>query len=96
MAEPLDPLVRISRICDEQPHDALEQIAQALGFVSTERDAAGQLKPRLTVLEQHAITTLNTIKAWLDDGEKARFPYEAREGIELVLMLAAARRKGVR
>lgn len=96
MADPRDPLDVIAEICHDQPPDALDKIAQALGFVSTERDVAGQLKPRLTVLEQHAIATLNTIKAWLDDGEKARFPYEARKGVELVLMLAAARRKGVR
>lgn len=91
-----DPLDVIAEICQLQPPDALDQIAQALGFVSTERDAAGQLKPRLTVLEQHAIATLNTIKAWRDDGAKTPFPEDAREGMELVLMLAAARRKGVR
>jgi hypothetical protein len=91
-----DPIDVIAEICREQRPDALDRIAQALGFVSTERDAAGQLKPRMTVLEQHAIATLNTIKAWLDEGTRTPFPEAARDGVELALMLAAARRKGVR
>jgi hypothetical protein len=63
---------------------------------SHELDAAGVPKLDLTLLEQKAIATLNTIKAWRDSDGNAPFPDDAREGMELALMLAAARRKGVR
>lgn len=58
-------------------------------------DATGQPKLTMTLLEQRAVATCNTIKAWLDSDCSTPFPDEAREGVELVLMFAAARRKGV-
>lgn len=58
-------------------------------------DASGQPKQPMTVLEQHAVATCNTIKAWLDSDRSTPFPDQAREGVELVLMFAAARRRGV-
>jgi hypothetical protein len=64
--------------------------------VPVELDAAGHPKLPLTLLEQKAIATLNTVKAWRDSDGNEPFPDDAREGMELVLMLAAARRKGVR
>jgi hypothetical protein len=61
-----------------------------------ELDAAGIPKIPMTLLEQKAVATCNTIKAWLDSGLSMPFPDDGREGVEVVLMFAAARREGVR
>jgi hypothetical protein len=72
-------------------------------YPSSELDAAGIPKLEMTALEQTAIEALNLIKAWIDTDWQITplvgnvpFPQEARTLMEAALMLAAARRRGVR
>lgn len=58
-------------------------------------DVAGQPKLAMTLLERKGLDTMNLIKAWLDGDRKTPFPAAAQEGVELYVMFASARRKGV-
>lgn len=61
-----------------------------------ELDAAGVPKLEPTLLELQAIQTLNSIKAWADDGGSAFLPPEICMRVDVLLLMAAARRRGVR
>lgn len=61
-----------------------------------ELDPAGFPKLEPTYLELQAIEVLNTVKAWADGGGDCPLPEATRMHIDVVLLMAAARRKGVR
>lgn len=58
----MDPLFQISRICDEQPHDALTQIAVVLGFTDAPHHAEA-VPARTETREELAKRLIGEVKA---------------------------------
>lgn len=56
-------------------------------------DAAGVPKPAMTLLEDQAVSVLNTVKAWRDSDGNEAFPHETRMQIDALLAFAEQRRK---
>lgn len=83
--------------CSEPHRTRCERCGSSLhaGNKTVELDVAGNPKAELTVLEDQAITVLNTIKGMVDGGF-IHLPVEVQMKIDAVLMMATVRRVGVR
>lgn len=97
---------RLSLLVEREQHKLLDVVArdkaeqaleasEAVELQAQELDAAGVPKLELTVLERHALATLNSIAA-LPDEALAQIPVSLRMNIDAALMMASMRRVGVR